>query len=261
MSSLSWRKTPNGTRKDRSNRRQRSHTHHHLAVWVFIEKCFVSSQQIWPGLTSWLCCNCGMNVSATVTNHYFLLFKLNFDACNQFGLSVYVIHESECFSCSTFEKNVFTAWEQIRGREIWQICLNAIRVSQHFPCVRVHLLYNRCVSCLSTRWKCYWDLENHLCVSNKDESKHNLLEVSNPSPPRCFNPSTKQTPEDNIKIPPVRASDIIQTLLSNKCAVMISSPDGLGKSNHVVIQHEVSSASNTVCRNVETAIKSQEVLV
>ncbi|XP_070766265.1 plexin-D1 [Enoplosus armatus] len=33
-----------------------------------------------------------------------------------------------------------------------------------------------CVSCLSTRWKCYWDQENHLCVSNKDESKHSLLE-------------------------------------------------------------------------------------
>ncbi|TKS77778.1 Plexin-D1 Precursor [Collichthys lucidus] len=32
-----------------------------------------------------------------------------------------------------------------------------------------------CVSCLSTRWKCYWDQENHLCVSNKD-LKHNLLE-------------------------------------------------------------------------------------
>ncbi|KAE8293639.1 Plexin-D1 Precursor [Larimichthys crocea] len=32
-----------------------------------------------------------------------------------------------------------------------------------------------CVSCLSTRWKCYWDQENHLCVS-KDDSKHNLLE-------------------------------------------------------------------------------------
>ncbi|KAM9855581.1 plexin-D1 [Aulostomus maculatus] len=33
-----------------------------------------------------------------------------------------------------------------------------------------------CVSCLSTRWKCYWNQENHLCVSSKDESKHNLLE-------------------------------------------------------------------------------------
>lgn len=39
----------------------------------------------------------------------------------------------------------------------------------------------RCVSCLSTRWKCYWDPEKHLCVSNKDESKSNLLEVRPPA--------------------------------------------------------------------------------
>lgn len=110
------------------------------------------------------------------------------------------------------------------------------------------------------RWKCYWDQENHLCVSNKDQSKHNLLEVSNPPRFSLIHQPNRRL-EFNIKIPPVRASDIIQTLLSNKCAVMISSPDGLGKSNHVVIQPEVSSASNTVCRNVETAIKSQEVLV
>ncbi|XP_015250226.1 PREDICTED: plexin-D1 isoform X1 [Cyprinodon variegatus] len=33
-----------------------------------------------------------------------------------------------------------------------------------------------CMSCLSTGWKCYWDQENHLCLSSKDESKLNLLE-------------------------------------------------------------------------------------
>lgn len=38
---------------------------------------------------------------------------------------------------------------------------------------------DRCVSCLSARWKCYWDQENHLCVSNKDESNLHLIEVSN----------------------------------------------------------------------------------
>ncbi|XP_061909562.1 plexin-D1 [Entelurus aequoreus] len=40
-----------------------------------------------------------------------------------------------------------------------------------------------CVSCLSTRWKCYWDQDYHQCVSSKDESKYNLLEnaVSCPS--------------------------------------------------------------------------------
>lgn len=40
-------------------------------------------------------------------------------------------------------------------------------------------VHDRCVSCLSARWKCYWDQENHLCVSNKDESNLNLIEVSN----------------------------------------------------------------------------------
>ncbi|XP_034028621.1 plexin-D1 [Thalassophryne amazonica] len=33
-----------------------------------------------------------------------------------------------------------------------------------------------CESCLSTRWKCYWDQQNHQCVSSKDDTKHNLLE-------------------------------------------------------------------------------------
>uniref|UniRef100_A0A8C4EP07 Plexin D1 n=1 Tax=Dicentrarchus labrax TaxID=13489 RepID=A0A8C4EP07_DICLA len=50
-----------------------------------------------------------------------------------------------------------------------------------YDCERTGAIHPKtsCVSCLSTRWKCYWDQENHLCVSNKDESKHNLLEVSN----------------------------------------------------------------------------------
>ncbi|XP_077369310.1 plexin-D1 isoform X2 [Festucalex cinctus] len=33
-----------------------------------------------------------------------------------------------------------------------------------------------CVSCLSTKWKCYWDQVKHQCVSTKDETTHNLLE-------------------------------------------------------------------------------------
>uniref|UniRef100_A0AAQ5XBS6 Sema domain-containing protein n=1 Tax=Amphiprion ocellaris TaxID=80972 RepID=A0AAQ5XBS6_AMPOC len=48
-----------------------------------------------------------------------------------------------------------------------------------YDCERTGAIHPKtsCVSCLSTRWKCYWDQENHLCVSTKDESKHNLLEV------------------------------------------------------------------------------------
>ncbi|XP_028265674.1 plexin-D1 [Parambassis ranga] len=47
-----------------------------------------------------------------------------------------------------------------------------------YDCERTGAIHPKtsCMSCLSTRWKCYWDPENHLCVSNKDESKHNLLE-------------------------------------------------------------------------------------
>ncbi|XP_049437468.1 plexin-D1 [Epinephelus fuscoguttatus] len=47
-----------------------------------------------------------------------------------------------------------------------------------YDCKRTGAIHPKtsCVSCLSTRWKCYWDPNNHLCVSSKDESKHNLLE-------------------------------------------------------------------------------------
>ncbi|XP_047460052.1 plexin-D1 [Mugil cephalus] len=47
-----------------------------------------------------------------------------------------------------------------------------------YDCERTGAIHPKtsCVSCLSTRWKCYWDQENHLCVSNKDDSKHSLLE-------------------------------------------------------------------------------------
>ncbi|XP_023812458.1 plexin-D1 isoform X1 [Oryzias latipes] len=47
-----------------------------------------------------------------------------------------------------------------------------------YDCERTGAIHSTksCGSCLTTQWKCYWDLENHLCVSSKDESKHNLLE-------------------------------------------------------------------------------------
>ncbi|KAM3618334.1 uncharacterized protein V6R79_019210 [Siganus canaliculatus] len=47
-----------------------------------------------------------------------------------------------------------------------------------YDCERTGAIHPKtaCVSCLSTRWKCYWDQERHLCVSIKDESKHNLIE-------------------------------------------------------------------------------------
>ncbi|XP_075956191.1 plexin-D1 [Anarhichas minor] len=47
-----------------------------------------------------------------------------------------------------------------------------------YDCERTGAIHPKtsCVSCLSTRWKCYWDPDNHLCVSSKDESKPNVLE-------------------------------------------------------------------------------------
>ncbi|CAB1442569.1 unnamed protein product [Pleuronectes platessa] len=47
-----------------------------------------------------------------------------------------------------------------------------------YDCERTGAIHPKmaCVSCLSTRWKCYWDQEKHLCVSAKDDSRHNLLE-------------------------------------------------------------------------------------
>ncbi|XP_042159949.1 plexin-D1-like [Oncorhynchus tshawytscha] len=35
-----------------------------------------------------------------------------------------------------------------------------------------------CISCLSTRWRCYWDQNSHSCLSTKDDSKPSLLENS-----------------------------------------------------------------------------------
>lgn len=138
-------------------------------------------------------------MSATVTNHCFLLLKLNFNACNQFGLSVCVKLQMN-HSKRLYLMHV----NSIKKDTLWQAF---ILVFHLFPCMCVSICV-RCMSCLSTRWKCYWDQENHLCVSSKDESTHNLLEVSN---------------SYNINIPPHTASDVIQTLLSNisKCAVMI----------------------------------------
>ncbi|XP_014888891.1 plexin-D1 isoform X1 [Poecilia latipinna] len=47
-----------------------------------------------------------------------------------------------------------------------------------YDCERTGQIHPKtsCMSCLSTRWKCYWDQEHHQCLSSKDESKPNLLE-------------------------------------------------------------------------------------
>ncbi|XP_068185476.1 plexin-D1 [Antennarius striatus] len=47
-----------------------------------------------------------------------------------------------------------------------------------YDCERTGAIHPKtsCSSCLSTRWKCYWDQQNHLCVSTKDESRPHLME-------------------------------------------------------------------------------------
>lgn len=148
-----------------------------------------------------------------VTNHYFLLLKLNFDACNQVCLSALL-------SKWITNQTLFPELELITGSNcteaktglIWQYF---VLVSQLFYVYVCH----RCMSCLSTRWKCYWDQNKHLCVSSKDDVNQNLLEVSN-----AFNPPIRCLEELMIlSFLVIRASVVIQTPLSKntKCSVMV----------------------------------------
>uniref|UniRef100_A0A4W5LIH2 Plexin D1 n=1 Tax=Hucho hucho TaxID=62062 RepID=A0A4W5LIH2_9TELE len=52
-----------------------------------------------------------------------------------------------------------------------------------YDCERTGAIHPKtaCISCLSTRWRCYWDQNRHSCLSTKDDSKPSLLEVSYPS--------------------------------------------------------------------------------
>lgn len=72
--------------------------------------CFISADLAQFDLLA----GCG----ATVTNHYFLLLKLNFDACNQLGLSVCVTLQMNHSVPRTqlLKITIFTAWEQIKER-------------------------------------------------------------------------------------------------------------------------------------------------
>ncbi|XP_070964281.1 plexin-D1-like [Oncorhynchus clarkii lewisi] len=49
-----------------------------------------------------------------------------------------------------------------------------------YDCERTGAIHPKiaCISCLSTRWRCYWDLNSHSCLSTKDDSKPSLLENS-----------------------------------------------------------------------------------
>lgn len=116
------------------------------------------------------------------------------------------------------------------------------------------------MSCLSTGWKCYWDQENHLCLSSKDESKLNLLEVSN-SPPIC-------QPDRSLRELMISVSYVSKSLTQyGFCRKKMFSfnnlsPDWLGKSTHAVNHCEVTiSVSQLQCAEMlKSAMKSQEVL-
>lgn len=122
---------------------------------VHVISYLTSCDLLWPALTS-----CDLCVSSdSVTRH--LLFKLQ---CNH-------LRQTQCYShipdCSGE-----------RGRVVWGcVCVwgGVITVC----CRHCLFLLLRCVSCLSTKWKCFWDQENHRCVSSKEESKNKLLEVRN----------------------------------------------------------------------------------
>uniref|UniRef100_A0A8C7SWH2 Plexin D1 n=1 Tax=Oncorhynchus mykiss TaxID=8022 RepID=A0A8C7SWH2_ONCMY len=60
-----------------------------------------------------------------------------------------------------------------------------------YDCERTGAIHPKiaCISCLSTRWRCYWDQNSHSCLSTKDDSKPSLLEVSYPSPSPLSPPS------------------------------------------------------------------------
>uniref|UniRef100_A0A4W5MVV8 Plexin D1 n=1 Tax=Hucho hucho TaxID=62062 RepID=A0A4W5MVV8_9TELE len=47
-----------------------------------------------------------------------------------------------------------------------------------YDCERTGAIHPKtaCISCLSTRWRCYWDQDSHSCLSAKDDSQHSLLE-------------------------------------------------------------------------------------
>ncbi|KAJ8265165.1 hypothetical protein COCON_G00142640 [Conger conger] len=53
-----------------------------------------------------------------------------------------------------------------------------------YDCEQTGVIHHKtaCRSCLSARWRCYWNQERNICVSSKDDSKDNLLEIPESCP-------------------------------------------------------------------------------
>lgn len=177
-------------------------------------------------------------MSATVTYHYFFLLKLHFDACNQFSLCV-------CFALRVTHSEPHTqllhgngSQGDNRGVENWpDLATTDLAPFEFFVSSCILFYFFRCMSCLSTRWKCYWDQENHLCLSNKDDSKHHLIEVS------IYNLSSRHMPGGghgiNVLIVTHNPDVAGTTITKKKVFFNKLTPDWLGKSNHGVIHCEV----------------------
>uniref|UniRef100_A0A4W5MVT8 Plexin D1 n=1 Tax=Hucho hucho TaxID=62062 RepID=A0A4W5MVT8_9TELE len=58
-----------------------------------------------------------------------------------------------------------------------------------YDCERTGAIHPKtaCISCLSTRWRCYWDQDSHSCLSAKDDSQHSLS-LPSPLPPSPSHP-------------------------------------------------------------------------
>ncbi|KAG5838468.1 hypothetical protein ANANG_G00224010 [Anguilla anguilla] len=70
-----------------------------------------------------------------------------------------------------------------------------------YDCEKTGVIHRKtaCRSCLSARWRCYWNQEMNNCVSSKDDSKDNLLESSEACPSLVASkvpPSPSGMPQD-----------------------------------------------------------------
>uniref|UniRef100_A0A673XKN7 Plexin D1 n=1 Tax=Salmo trutta TaxID=8032 RepID=A0A673XKN7_SALTR len=71
-----------------------------------------------------------------------------------------------------------------------------------YDCERTGVIHPKtaCISCLSTRWRCYWDQNSHSCLSTKDDSKPSLLEPMCPSRMYCVNKTLPFVPSLSLSV-------------------------------------------------------------
>ncbi|KAG7472234.1 hypothetical protein MATL_G00106780 [Megalops atlanticus] len=72
-----------------------------------------------------------------------------------------------------------------------------------YDCEKTGVIHPKtaCRSCLSTRWRCYWNQEKNICVSSKNDSKDHLLENASSCPSLVASkvpPSPSGRPQDIV---------------------------------------------------------------